>query len=66
MLSQALPRHVVEFLSLSSTNNIPAEMGNLARSHDQVTILFMDIAGERFETGWGCPFPQVEVLLLLF
>ena len=51
MLSQIFPRHVVDFLSEGGTSaQVPQEIARLARSHDEVTILFMDIVGENL--GW--------------
>lgn len=58
MLSDIFPRHVIEYFSATSAaaacNSAAAEpvggdaeaMGRLARSHEGVTILFMDIVGE--------------------
>ncbi|KAG1675850.1 hypothetical protein FOA52_001506 [Chlamydomonas sp. UWO 241] len=44
VLSQGFPRHIVEFFMSVHATNLTAHMGNLARSHKQVTVLFMDIA----------------------
>ena len=49
---QIFPRHVIEFLSLGgTTETVSREIGHLARSHSDVTILFMDIVGERLGLG---------------
>ncbi|KAG1661575.1 hypothetical protein FOA52_009575 [Chlamydomonas sp. UWO 241] len=45
VLSQGFPRHIVEFFTSVQATDLTAHMGDLARSHKQVTILFMDIAG---------------------
>ena len=48
MLSQIFPRHVIEYLSglVPSTDGVQAaDISTLARSHENVTILFMDIVG---------------------
>ncbi|GAX81666.1 hypothetical protein CEUSTIGMA_g9094.t1 [Chlamydomonas eustigma] len=45
MLSGIFPRHVIEFLSFNGSNAAPELMGQLARTHNDVTILFMDIVG---------------------
>ena len=42
-------RHIIEFISLNGLNMVPEGMGDLARSHRDVSILFMDIVGE----SWG-------------
>ena len=63
MLSDIFPRHIIEFISfgkmgsaggsdtLSTTTveTIAEQMGQLARTHQDVTIMFMDIVG-----GWIC------------
>ncbi len=48
MLNEIFPRHMIEFLveGSGSTERVPHEMGRLARSHEDVSILFMDIVGE--------------------
>ena len=43
---QIFPRHVLEFLCVSSLDKVPGNISKLARRHDDVTILFMDIVGE--------------------
>ena len=40
-------RHIIEFISVNGLNMVPEGMGDLARRHKDVTILFMDIVG-----GW--------------
>ncbi|GAX73391.1 hypothetical protein CEUSTIGMA_g844.t1 [Chlamydomonas eustigma] len=45
LLSTIFPRHVVEHLSLTDLSALPSHFGSLARSHDDVTILFLDIVG---------------------
>ncbi|KAG1668426.1 hypothetical protein FOA52_015956 [Chlamydomonas sp. UWO 241] len=46
VLSQGFPRHIVEFFTSVQPADLNRQinMGNLARSHKQVTVLFMDIA----------------------
>ena len=51
---QMFPRHVLEYMvrdggSLNAAVNTPAA-SNLARTHEGVTLMFMDIIGEE-ETG---------------
>ena len=43
---QIFPKHVIEFLSQSKSMPSGRDMAQLARSHKDVTILFMDIVGE--------------------
>ncbi|GAX81550.1 hypothetical protein CEUSTIGMA_g8978.t1 [Chlamydomonas eustigma] len=45
LLSSIFPRHVVEFLSANDLSQLSAHFGSLARSHNHVTILFLDIVG---------------------
>ena len=45
MLSGLFPRHVIEYFS-THAEAVPEHMGRLARNHEGVTILFMDIVGE--------------------
>ncbi len=40
-MSSIFPKHVIEFLSMRSTEAVPQHIGALARSHTGVTILFM-------------------------
>ena len=44
---QMFPRHVLEYM-VGSGSAAPGSLGSLATSHEDVTILFMDIVG-----GWG-------------
>lgn len=44
-LPQIFPRHVVEFLSSGGNMARPANLGHLARSSSDVSILFMDVVG---------------------
>ena len=62
MLSDIFPRHVIEFISFNGLGGgvaaasgedpgvtaaaVPEQMGQLARHHQDVTIMFMDIVGE--------------------
>ena len=46
MMSSIFPRHIIEFISVNGLNMVPEGMGELARRHRDVTILFMDIVGE--------------------
>ena len=44
---QIFPRHVVDFMTEGGTaGQVPQEIARLARSHEEVSILFMDIVGE--------------------
>jgi hypothetical protein len=45
MLSSVFPRHIIEFLSLIKMESIPAHIAEVARTHENVTIMFMDIVG---------------------
>ncbi|GAX75796.1 hypothetical protein CEUSTIGMA_g3239.t1 [Chlamydomonas eustigma] len=45
LLSTIFPRHVVEHLSITGISSLPLHFGSLARSHEDVTILFLDIVG---------------------
>ena len=45
MLSSVFPRHIIEFLSLIKMESIPAHIAEVARTHEDVTIMFMDIVG---------------------
>ena len=47
---QIFPKHVIEFLSQSKSMPSGRDMAQLARSHKDVSILFMDIVGEVRET----------------
>ena len=56
MMSSIFPRHIIEFISVNGLNMVPESMGDLARSHSDVSILFMDIVGEwggRHTCVWG-------------
>ena len=44
MMAGIFPRHVIEYFSTHQAA-VPERMGQLARSHEGVTILFMDIVG---------------------
>ena len=54
MLSGIFPRHIIEFLSFESLISLghveerAEQMGQLARTHQNITILFMDIVGGSF------------------
>ncbi|GFH14129.1 guanylate cyclase domain-containing protein [Haematococcus lacustris] len=39
------PRHIVEYLSTNKSVSAPQQMAQLARQHQDVTLLFMDIVG---------------------
>ena len=45
MMSGIFPRHIIEHFS-SEAQAVPEHMGQLARTHEGVTILFMDIVGK--------------------
>ena len=51
MLSGLFPRHVIEYFS-THAEAVPEHMGQLARTHEGVTILFMDIVGESARLHW--------------
>ena len=64
VLVQIFPRHVLEFLCVSSLDKVPGNISKLARRHDDVTILFMDIVGESLTcSGLGNPCCVIVVLL---
>ena len=55
MLSQIYPVHVLEYMSSLGTDHHSPDhtaIGQLARRHEQVTILFMDIVGEPRRRAW--------------
>lgn len=55
LMSQIFPRHVIELLaSAGNEEAFAAHINSLARSHDQVTVLFMDIVGEYHCSCGGC------------
>lgn len=39
-------RHVIEFLTLINMDSVPSHIAEIARAHEDVTIMFMDIVGE--------------------
>ncbi|KAF5832603.1 nucleotide cyclase [Dunaliella salina] len=45
LLSGCMPQHAIQFLALQSTAAVPQNVGQLARAHKGVTLLFMDIVG---------------------
>eukprot|EP00983_Pelagomonas_calceolata_P051117 1142264-Pelagomonas_calceolata.AAC.6 len=45
LLSRIMPQHAIEFLATESSEAIPEHVGQLARAHKGVTLLFMDIVG---------------------
>ena len=56
MLSQIYPVHVLEYMSSLGTDHHSPDhtaIGQLARRHEQVTILFMDIVGEPRRRAWN-------------
>ena len=56
MMSGIFPRHIIEHFSTTS-EAVPERMGQLARTHEGVTILFMDIVGgceQCGHSGLGC------------
>ena len=58
MLSDIFPRHIIEFISFSkiggdeimpiaaAAETLAEQMGQLARNHEDVSVMFMDIVGE--------------------
>ncbi|KAL6753635.1 hypothetical protein V8C86DRAFT_2722988 [Haematococcus lacustris] len=61
MLSQIFPRHVIEALSMGAEIDVDT-IARLARSHCDVSILFMDIAGF---TAMSKDVPAEEVIIFL-
>ncbi|KAJ9529772.1 hypothetical protein QJQ45_014550, partial [Haematococcus lacustris] len=61
MLSQIFPRHVIEALSMGAEIDVDT-IARLARSHRDVSILFMDIAGF---TAMSKDVPAEEVIIFL-
>ncbi|GFH23496.1 guanylate cyclase domain-containing protein [Haematococcus lacustris] len=61
MLSQIFPRHVIEALSMGAEIDVDT-IASLARSHHDVSILFMDIAGF---TAMSKDVPAEEVIIFL-
>ena len=55
MLSNIFPRHVLNFLT---ENNAPELLGRIAKAHNEVTIMFMDVVGEQGH--WFCLWQKVE------
>ena len=51
MVASIFPRHIIEFMSIATLRAVPEHMGRLARTHADVTIMFMDIVGERGRGG---------------
>eukprot|EP00798_Chlamydomonas_sp_ICE-L_P004250 gene4250-14363_t len=45
IMAETYPRHIIDFFSVSNTNGAPQHVGDLASSHQDVTIMFMDIVG---------------------
>ncbi|KAF5833949.1 hypothetical protein DUNSADRAFT_9561 [Dunaliella salina] len=45
LLSSTLPQHAIQFLATESVEAVPKFVGQLARAHQNVTIMFMDIVG---------------------
>ena len=46
VMSSMFPKHVVEVLSSLGVGAASEKLEKLARSHENVTILFMDVVGE--------------------
>ncbi|KAF5829769.1 hypothetical protein DUNSADRAFT_15534 [Dunaliella salina] len=62
LLSSALPQHAIQFLAMQSVEAVPENVGQLARAHQDVTIMFMDIVGFT-EMSKNCK--PVEVMVFL-
>eukprot|EP00798_Chlamydomonas_sp_ICE-L_P026851 gene26851-4454_t len=45
IMAETYPRHIIDFFSVSNTNEAPKHVGELASSHQDVTIMFKDIVG---------------------
>ncbi|KAF5837936.1 hypothetical protein DUNSADRAFT_3657 [Dunaliella salina] len=58
LLSSIMPQHAVQFLATESSEAVPEHVGQLARAHKGVTLLFMDIVGftsmSKVETAGDC------------
>ena len=46
------PRHAMEYLLENDLHTVPKELGQLARMHDSVTVLFTDIVGKKKAARW--------------
>mmetsp|Transcript_21429 Transcript_21429/g.55815 ORF Transcript_21429/g.55815 Transcript_21429/m.55815 type:complete len:1059 (+) Transcript_21429:129-3305(+) len=62
LLSSIMPQHAIQFLAMESTDAVPEYVGQLARSHSNVTLLFMDIVGF---TSMSKNVKPVEVMVFL-
>uniref|UniRef100_A0A7S3VNZ9 Guanylate cyclase domain-containing protein n=1 Tax=Dunaliella tertiolecta TaxID=3047 RepID=A0A7S3VNZ9_DUNTE len=62
LLSSIMPQHAIQFLAMESTDAVPEYVGQLARSHSNVTLLFMDIVGF---TSMSKNVRPVEVMIFL-
>uniref|UniRef100_A0A6S8Q644 Guanylate cyclase domain-containing protein n=1 Tax=Dunaliella tertiolecta TaxID=3047 RepID=A0A6S8Q644_DUNTE len=62
LLSRIMPQHAIEFLATESSEAIPEHVGQLARAHKGVTLLFMDIVGF---TSMSKNVKPVEVMVFL-
>jgi len=62
LLSSCMPQHAIQFLAMESTEAVPEHVGQLARAHQDVTILFMDVV--EF-TSFSKNVKPVEVMVFL-
>ena len=46
MMAGMFPRHIIEFIgSHCGTSSVPENVAHLARSHEDISVLFLDIVG---------------------
>eukprot|EP00798_Chlamydomonas_sp_ICE-L_P001305 gene1305-32655_t len=45
IMAETFPRHIIDFFYVFTTDEAPKHVGALASSHQDVTIMFMDIVG---------------------
>ncbi|KAF5842754.1 adenylate and guanylate cyclase catalytic domain-containing protein [Dunaliella salina] len=45
LLEKMMPQHVIQFLAMESSEAVPERVGQLARAHESVTLMFMDVCG---------------------
>ncbi|KAL6765878.1 hypothetical protein V8C86DRAFT_9990 [Haematococcus lacustris] len=60
------PKHIVEFLATSGNTSAPNQMAELARRHEDVTLLFMDIVGFTTMSKQVAPEQVMSFLNVLF
>ncbi|KAF5831690.1 nucleotide cyclase [Dunaliella salina] len=62
LLANIVPKHVMQFLAMESSEAVPEHFGQLARAHESVTLLFMDIVGF---TGMSKEVKPVQIMAFL-